>query len=30
MKNIHGGLTAPSRPPTEKLMHENVPHAYIH
>ena len=29
MKYIHGGLTAPHRPPTEKLIHENFAHAYI-
>ena len=29
MKNIHGRVTAPPRPPAEKLMHENFAHAYI-
>ena len=28
-KNIHVGLTATPRPPTEKLMHENFVHVYI-
>ena len=29
MKYIHGGLTAPPRPPTEKLIHESFAHGYI-